>query len=260
MKRKVKRPASPSKKRTIVTVEEEEPKPAKKVIPTKKPATKRHKRETNIHQAGGLSEGADFESNDPDEPKGKSIDTSVGTGLKPGVPDVSKGDSSKNEYEAWGDSEYERINEELYGDVNVRLIDVELEDEDKDDKEMTNAKTEDAGHENVIQESACNQVKDNAHATQKTKGPPSISSDYTVKYLNFNNIPLSILKDEDAMDEGVADKLKKRKPDDADKDEGPSVGSDQGLKRRETSKDTKQSKKEKSTETSKDTSKGTSKS
>ncbi|GJS69314.1 hypothetical protein Tco_0702155 [Tanacetum coccineum] len=38
----------------------------------------------------------------------------------------------------------------------------------------------------------------------------------------------SILKDEDAMDKGVADKLKKRKPDDADKDEGPPVGPDQG--------------------------------
>ncbi|GJW09471.1 hypothetical protein Tco_1575298 [Tanacetum coccineum] len=64
----------------------------------------------------------------------------------------------------------------------------------------------------------------------------------------------SILKDKDAMDEGVADKLKKRKPDDADKDEGP-VGSDRGLKRRKTSKDTKPSKKAKSTETSKGTSK-----
>ncbi|GJU66784.1 hypothetical protein Tco_1253043 [Tanacetum coccineum] len=61
--------------------------------------------------------------------------------------------------------------------------------------------------------------------------------------------------DEDAMDEGVADKLKKRKPDDADKDEGPSAGSDRGLKRRKTSKDTKPSKKAKSTKTSKGTSK-----
>ncbi|GJX16306.1 hypothetical protein Tco_0217138 [Tanacetum coccineum] len=65
----------------------------------------------------------------------------------------------------------------------------------------------------------------------------------------------SILKDEDAMDEGVADKLKKRKPYDVDKDEGPSTGSDRGLKRRKTSKDTKPSKKAKSTETSKGTSK-----
>ncbi|GJS33498.1 uncharacterized mitochondrial protein-like protein [Tanacetum coccineum] len=64
-----------------------------------------------------------------------------------------------------------------------------------------------------------------------------------------------ILENEDAMDEGVADKLKKRKPDDADKDKGPSAGSDRGLKRQKTSKDTKQSKKARSTETSKGTSK-----
>ncbi|GKE91516.1 hypothetical protein Tco_1572611 [Tanacetum coccineum] len=69
----------------------------------------------------------------------------------------------------------------------------------------------------------------------------------------------SILEDEDAMDKGVADKLKKQKQDDVNKDEGPSAGSDRGLKRRKTSKDTKPSKKAKSTETSKGTSKGTSK-
>ncbi|GKC85788.1 hypothetical protein Tco_1141505 [Tanacetum coccineum] len=47
------------------------------------------------------------------------------------------------------------------------------------------------------------------------------------------------------MDKGVADKLKKRKQDDADKDEGPPAGSDQGLKRRKMSKDVEPSKKEK---------------
>nr|GEV78012.1 hypothetical protein [Tanacetum cinerariifolium] len=45
-----------------------------------------------------------------------------------------------------------------------------------------------------------------------------------------------ILEDEDVMDEGVADKLKKRKPDDADQDEGFTAGSDRGLKRQRTSK------------------------
>ncbi|GKA36715.1 hypothetical protein Tco_0723280 [Tanacetum coccineum] len=65
----------------------------------------------------------------------------------------------------------------------------------------------------------------------------------------------SILEDEDAMDKGVAEKLKKRKPGDDDKDEGPSARSDQGLKRRKTSKDTKPSKKAKSTKSSKGTSK-----
>nr|GFA93090.1 hypothetical protein [Tanacetum cinerariifolium] len=116
--------------RTFVTIEEEEPKPSKKVVPSKKPATrkqsigvqirdtpaalleeaqlkkalKRRKQETSIHQADGSSEGVDFESEVPDEPKGKSIDTSEGTGLKPGVPDLSKGDSSESEYESWGDN------------------------------------------------------------------------------------------------------------------------------------------------------------
>ncbi|GJV75001.1 hypothetical protein Tco_1506585 [Tanacetum coccineum] len=45
-----------------------------------KKAIKRSKQETNIHQAGGLSEGADLELEVPDEPKGKSIDISGGTG------------------------------------------------------------------------------------------------------------------------------------------------------------------------------------
>ncbi|GKE02862.1 putative reverse transcriptase domain-containing protein, partial [Tanacetum coccineum] len=63
----------------------------------------------------------------------------------------------------------------------------------------------------------------------------------------------SILEDEDAMDKGVADRLKKRKPDDADKDEGPPAGPDQRLKRKKTGKDTKPSKMAKSTRTSKGT-------
>ncbi|GKC92192.1 hypothetical protein Tco_1157634 [Tanacetum coccineum] len=178
------------------------------------------KRETTVHQAGSSNEGADFESKVPDELKGKPTDTSKGTSLKPGVPDVSTMDSSKSENESWGDSdneyvhapkdyvptndemndesndvieeEYERINEELYGDVNVRLTNVEPDDEEKGDMEMTNVETEDAEHENVNQEGACNQVKDDAQATQKTEGPilsSSISFDYVAKYLNFDNIP-----------------------------------------------------------------------
>ncbi|GKC09414.1 hypothetical protein Tco_1001024 [Tanacetum coccineum] len=55
----------------------------------------------------------------------------------------------------------------------------------------------------------------------------------------------SILEDEDAMDKGVANKSKKRKPDDADRDEGPPTRSNQGLKRKKTSKDTELSKKAK---------------
>ncbi|GJZ69935.1 hypothetical protein Tco_0633485 [Tanacetum coccineum] len=64
----------------------------------------------------------------------------------------------------------------------------------------------------------------------------------------------SILEDEDAMDKGVADKLKRRKPDD-DRDEGPPAAPDQGLKRKKTGKETEPSKKAKSTGTSKGTTK-----
>ncbi|GJZ54643.1 hypothetical protein Tco_0609528 [Tanacetum coccineum] len=65
----------------------------------------------------------------------------------------------------------------------------------------------------------------------------------------------SILKDEDAMDKGVADKSKKRKPDDADRHEGPPAGPDQGLKRKKTGKETEPSKNAKLTRTSKGTTK-----
>ncbi|GKC30542.1 hypothetical protein Tco_1037836 [Tanacetum coccineum] len=64
---------------------------------------------------------------------------------------------------------------------------------------------------------------------------------------SFNNHPKhvslyhalmeSILIDEDAMDQDVADKQKKKKPDDEDRGEDPSTRSDQGLKKRKKSKD-----------------------
>nr|GFB69720.1 hypothetical protein [Tanacetum cinerariifolium] len=144
-----------------------------------------------------------------DEPKGKSSDTSEETGLKPEVLDVSKADSFKSEYKTWGDSgdeaneqrddedviesddDHEHADDDRIESDNART-NAEPDDEDKDDKEMTNAKIVDAKHENVIQESAGNQVKDDVQATQKTKVPLqsfSISSYYATKYLNFDNIP-----------------------------------------------------------------------
>ncbi|GJW13064.1 hypothetical protein Tco_0017197 [Tanacetum coccineum] len=241
--RKFKKPAFPSKKNALVDVEEPAEKPFKK--PKEKPkkapakaerskgiellsnatlleeaqlkkAIKRSKQETHIHQVGGSSEGADFESKVPDEPKGKSINTSEGTSLKPGVPDVSKADSFESEYESWGDSdddnddddkqsddertesddddkaadinktddeednkfvhtpedyvptddedvdneEFEHINKEMYSDVNVELKDSEREGERKDDEVI-----KDAEHEEVSQEVAGDQVKDDALET-----------------------------------------------------------------------------------------------
>ncbi|GJY56135.1 hypothetical protein Tco_0455250 [Tanacetum coccineum] len=66
---------------------------------------------------------------------------------------------TNNESNDVTEEEYERINEELYGDVNVS-----------------------------------NQIKDDAQATQKTDAPipsSSISSDYAAKFLNSNNILLT---------------------------------------------------------------------
>ncbi|GJV50049.1 hypothetical protein Tco_1440261 [Tanacetum coccineum] len=182
--RKFKKPASPSKKRTLVTVEEEEPEPAKKVV--------------------------------PGEPKGKSIDTSEGTGLKPGIPDVSKTDSSKSEYESWGDSgdeanvqetnddeeksddefihtppnyvriddetndesndvdkeEFDRIDKELYGDVNVSFTDAEQDDGDKEDADMT-----DVAHVQV------KQTQEQTTGIQEENGPDiaTVQGQYVVQ-------------------------------------------------------------------------------
>nr|GEV17237.1 hypothetical protein [Tanacetum cinerariifolium] len=99
--------------------------------------------ETNIHQAGGSSEGADLELVVPDEPKGKLFDTSEGTSLKPGVLDVFKADSSESEYNSWGDSDDdddddddddqqsddERIESTDDKSVDLNKIDEEEEDE-----------------------------------------------------------------------------------------------------------------------------------
>ncbi|GJZ03725.1 hypothetical protein Tco_0537000 [Tanacetum coccineum] len=194
-----------------------------------KKAIKRSKRETHIHEAGGSSEGANLESEVPDEPKGKSIDISEGTSLKPGVPDQSDDeriesddddktvdinktdDEEEDEFghtcddyvptddENVDDEEFERINKEMYSDVNVELKDSEHESEGKDDEEMTDVGQVDVEQEEVSQEVAGDQVKDDAQeivtaalATQKTEVPlqsSSISSDYATKFLNFDNIP-----------------------------------------------------------------------
>ncbi|GJV81872.1 hypothetical protein Tco_1517742 [Tanacetum coccineum] len=99
-----------------------------------KRAIKRSKRETNIHQPSGSSEGADLESEVCDEPKGKSIDTSKGTGLKPGVPDLSRADSFKSEYESWRDSDDD--DDQQSGDESTEFDDDKSADLNKTDDEV----------------------------------------------------------------------------------------------------------------------------
>ncbi|GJW19749.1 hypothetical protein Tco_0027185 [Tanacetum coccineum] len=186
-----------------------------------KKALNRSKRETTIHQAGGSSEGTDSESEFLMSQKGDSGDEANEQGNdevdKQSDDDheqaddertesndeeeetqddeyihtlddyVPTDDETNDESDDVTEEEYGRINEELYGDINVSLTDVEPANKEKDDKEMIVA-----GHMNVNQEGAGNQVKDDAQATRKTEGPipsSSISSDYAAKYLNFDNIP-----------------------------------------------------------------------
>ncbi|GKB22734.1 hypothetical protein Tco_0862135 [Tanacetum coccineum] len=174
-----------------------------------------------------LSEGSDFKSEVPDEPKGKSGDSGDEANEQgesdddneqaddertesnnPRTSDneeetqddeyahtpedyVPTDDETNDETNDVDEEEYDRINK-VYGDVNVRLTNVEPDAEDKGHKEMTNAETVEGKHENVNQEGVGNQVRDDAQATQKTEVPipsSSISSDYAAKFLNFDNIP-----------------------------------------------------------------------
>nr|GEZ98202.1 hypothetical protein [Tanacetum cinerariifolium] len=243
--RKFKKPASLSKKKALVTVEEPIEKPIKKpaakrqstgvqirdtfgvsVSKKKAPAKaerskgiklfseavsleeaqlkkdiKRSKWETNIHQARGSSEGADLELKVPYEPKDKSIDISKGTGLKPGVPNVSKANSSESEYESWGDNydDDDQQSDEYYDDKSADLNKTNDEEDDEfvhtpdyyvptddenhaneenGDEEMTHAENVNDEHDEVSQEDTGDQVKDDAQAiimaapaTQKTEVP-----------------------------------------------------------------------------------------
>nr|GFB61002.1 hypothetical protein [Tanacetum cinerariifolium] len=206
--RKFKKPASPSKKQTLVLEDEPAKKskrakhpqhaknstPAKEDVSSKKPSRKKSAGVV-IRDTLGVSvlkkkapakvdrrKDVDFLSDVAilkaaqlkkvhDELQDKIIGINEGTGTIPGVPYVPK-DQSKSENESWGESgddddsdddevtqddeflptpddyiptndeinyksknvdeeEYEKINEELYGDVNVNLTDVDPDDKDK---------------------------------------------------------------------------------------------------------------------------------
>ncbi|GJY27159.1 hypothetical protein Tco_0401885 [Tanacetum coccineum] len=77
---------------------------SKKIAPAK---TDRGKGIELLSDASGSSEGADFDSEVLDEQTSKTKDTSEGTGMKPGVPDVSKEDSSDSDDGSWGNSKDE---------------------------------------------------------------------------------------------------------------------------------------------------------
>ncbi|GKB65519.1 hypothetical protein Tco_0921705, partial [Tanacetum coccineum] len=74
------------------------------------------------------------------------------------VRTLSSYESTNDENEHVDDEEYDRIDKELYKDVNVKLKYVEHGEEGKGDAEKT-----DAGHDDVTQETSYDQVEDDAH-------------------------------------------------------------------------------------------------
>ncbi|GKA24105.1 hypothetical protein Tco_0710138 [Tanacetum coccineum] len=100
-----------------------------------------------------------------------------------------------DEHESDDDNEnvFEEVDDDLYKDVDVRLLGAEQEQERKGDKEMTDA------DQNVSQEKSYQQVVEDAHLTltssQKTessKQSTSVSSDFASKFLILENIPPTV--------------------------------------------------------------------
>ncbi|GKD12698.1 hypothetical protein Tco_1197105 [Tanacetum coccineum] len=200
MKRKFKKPASSLKKRTLVNKKALAKVARSKGIELlsdaalleeaqlKKASKEANEKQLFIKQMAQVRElisnqRTDSENQEANNDEEENEDEFVHTLLNY----VPTNDETNDESDDVTEEEYERINEELYGDGNINLTDVEPANKEKDDEEMAVA-----SHVNVNQEGVGNQVKDDAQATQKTEGPiPSscISSDYATKYLNFDNIP-----------------------------------------------------------------------
>ncbi|GJR83746.1 hypothetical protein Tco_0154531 [Tanacetum coccineum] len=184
---------------------------------------RKSKRETHKLQASGSSKGADFESEVPDEQTGKTRDTSEGTGMKPGVPDVSKEDSSNSDDDSWGNSEDENYdfndedddggndNDNGNDDDGEEEQDEEYvhtpkkdksDDEEKIDTDITNVEQGVEDQQNSSHELGFVQEEDDGHVTlttvyDKTEGimqSSSVSFDFTSKLLNLDNTDPDINK------------------------------------------------------------------
>ncbi|GJW31102.1 hypothetical protein Tco_0051134, partial [Tanacetum coccineum] len=102
-------------------------------------------------------------------------------------------ESTDEENKHVSEEEYDRIDEELYKDVNVKLKEVEHGEEEKGDVVIN-----DASHDNVTQEKTYDQDEDDAHVTlivvhdtQKNKVPLQSSyilSDFATQFLNLDNV------------------------------------------------------------------------
>ncbi|GJY15323.1 retrovirus-related pol polyprotein from transposon TNT 1-94 [Tanacetum coccineum] len=187
--RKLKKHAYPSKNKALVAIEE----PVEK--PVKKPATRRWSAGVQIRDTPGVSVSkkkapVKVDSDDDDDDDDQQSDDESDESNDDKSVDLNKTDDEEkdefvhtpndyvpNDDENVDDEEFERINEEMYSDVNVELKDSKHEGKEKDDEEMTDAGRVETEHENVNQEA------------EVPLQSSSISSDYATKFLNFDNIP-----------------------------------------------------------------------
>nr|GEY18678.1 hypothetical protein [Tanacetum cinerariifolium] len=131
----------------------------------------------------------------PNELVGKTKDTSERTGVKTRVLDMSKEDSLDSNDDSLGDSEDEKdddVAKELYGYLNIT--------QGLRDTYMTNVEQGGEYQQNASHELGFVQEEEDAHVTlitvhDKTEGPlqsSSISSDFTIKLLNLNDLSSDI--------------------------------------------------------------------
>ncbi|GJT05756.1 hypothetical protein Tco_0840218 [Tanacetum coccineum] len=197
--RKYKKPASPLRKRTLVTVEEEEPEPTKKVLPSKKPsrkqssaalleeaqmkkALKRSQQETTIHQVGGSGDGTGSKPGVPDEPKGKSGDS----GDEANVQETNDDDEEfDDDFIHTPPNYYHQLRMKRMMNP-IRLTDAEQDDEEKEDADMI-----DAAHVQFVVQATTTATPAIQNATTEVplfSSSHSVSSNYTSAFLNLENL------------------------------------------------------------------------
>ncbi|GKA50923.1 hypothetical protein Tco_0744119 [Tanacetum coccineum] len=127
----------------------------------------------------------------PSAAKIKPSITNEGTGVKPGVPDLTEEESTESDE----DEDMDYTTSQLYDDVNIRLNKPVQADDETVQKEGTDAEMINVQRGNEIPE--ISQVIEDAHVTlssilQKTEVPITSSShsfDLATKFLNFADIP-----------------------------------------------------------------------
>nr|GEV43937.1 hypothetical protein [Tanacetum cinerariifolium] len=192
-----------------------------------KETLRKSKQETHKLQASGSSEGADLESEVLDEPTCKTKDTSEGTGVKPGVPDTSKEDSSDSDDDSWGDSEDESddFHDEDANDDDSGNDDGSNDAEDKkdkfDDEEMMYEEEDD----DVTKE-----LYGDLNITQGLKDTDMTNAEQDIQRNLYNALFESYNTDEDILSTYGDVVTLKRGRDDQDKDEDPSLDQTEGQK------------------------------